>query len=234
MVRRHAGKLSRSAQSRTLRCHGDPALRVRVAGFRGRRSVPRRLSERNPEHLPADLQPQPRQHQPGQPPARPGTPGSSSRPLLRVHDPRRVTGTITGHCTFRDHGQLPDPRCTPGAVDPNVTQANLRMTICHPGYTKTVRPSASVTSRFKYEVAYPAYGEPHSKKTELDHLVSLELGGANDAANLWPEYPPTPNPKDTVENALHAAVCDGRVKLTAAQNAIARNWETAEQVLGLS
>ena len=62
--------------------------------------------------------------QPGTSPA--GAPGSSGRPLLRVHDPRRVTGTITGHCTFRDHGQLPDPRCTPGAVDPNVTQANLR------------------------------------------------------------------------------------------------------------
>src|SRR5213079_1491975 len=103
-----------------------------------------------------------------------GAQGSSGHPLLRVHDPRRVTGTITGHCTFRDHGRLPDPRCTPGAVDPNVTQANLRVTICHPGYTKTVRPSASVTSRFKYEVAYPAYREPHSKKTELDHLVSLE------------------------------------------------------------
>jgi len=154
--------------------------------------------------------------------------------LLRVHDPRRVTGTIAGHCAFRDHGRLPDPRCTPGAVDPNVTQGSLRSTICHPGYTKTVRPSASVTDRFKYEVAYPAYGQRHSKKTELDHLVSLELGGANDAANLWPEYPPTPNPKDKVENALHAAVCDGRVKLTAAQNAIATNWETAEQVLGLS
>jgi hypothetical protein len=158
----------------------------------------------------------------------------SGHPLLRVHDPRRVTGTLTGHCTVRDHGQLPDPRCTPGAVDPNVTQANLRVTICHPGYTKTVRPSASVTDRFKYEVAYPAYGEPHSAKTELDHLVSLELGGANDAANLWPETPPTPNPKDKVENALHAAVCDGRVKLAAAQNAIASDWETAERVLGLS
>ena len=163
-----------------------------------------------------------------------GAQGSSGHPLLRVHDPRRVTGTITGHCAFRDHGQLPDPRCTPGAVDPNVTQGNLRSTICHPGYTKTVRPSSSVTDRFKYEVVYPAYSEPKSKKTELDHLVSLELGGSNDAANLWPEYPPTPNPKDKVENALHAAVCDGRVKLTAAQNAIARNWETAEQVLGLS
>ena len=59
-------------------------------------------------------------------------------------------------------------------------------------------------------------------------------GGANDAANLWPEYPPTPNPKDKVENALHAAVCDGKVTLKAAQNAIASNWETAERNLGLS
>lgn len=159
---------------------------------------------------------------------------SSGHALLRVHDPRRVTGTMPAHCAFRDHGQLPDPRCTPGAVDPAVTQGNLRSTICHPGYTKTVRPSSSQTDKFKYEVSYPAYGEPHSTKTELDHLVSLELGGANDAANLWPEYPPTPNPKDKVENALHAAVCDGKVTLKAAQNAIAVNWETAERKLGLS
>jgi hypothetical protein len=159
---------------------------------------------------------------------------SSGHALLRIHDPRRVTGTIPAHCTFRDHQQLPDPRCTPGAVDPAVTQGNLRSTICHPGYTKTVRPSSSQTDRFKFEVVYPAYGEKHSKKTELDHLVSLELGGANDAANLWPEYPPTPNPKDKVENALHAAVCDGKVTLKAAQNAIAVNWETAERKLGLS
>jgi hypothetical protein len=160
--------------------------------------------------------------------------GTSHHALLRVHDPRRVTGTIHGHCTYRDHGQLPDPRCTPGSVDPAVTQGNLRLTICQPGYTKTVRPPASATSRFKYDVAYPAYGDRHSKKTELDHLVSLELGGSNDATNLWPESPPTPNPKDKVENALHAAICDGRVKLPAAQNAIASNWKTAEQVLGLS
>ncbi len=159
---------------------------------------------------------------------------ASGHALLRVHDPRRVTGTMPAHCTFRDHGQLPDPRCTPGAVDPVVTQGNLRSTICHPGYTKTVRPSSSQTDTFKYDVAYPAYSEPHSKRTELDHLVSLELGGANDAANLWPEYPPTPNPKDKVENALHAAVCDGKVTLKAAQNAIAANWETAERKLGLS
>ncbi len=161
-------------------------------------------------------------------------PAPSGHPLTRVHDPRRVTGAIQGHCTYQGGGQLPDPRCTPGSVDPAVTQANIRVTICRPGYTKTVRPSASQTDHFKYDVAYPAYGVPGSKKTELDHLVSLELGGSNDATNLWPESPPTPNPKDKVENALHAAVCDGRITLAEAQNAIASDWTTAENNLGIS
>ena len=151
--------------------------------------------------------------------------------LKKVHDPKHVTGTITGHCTYR--GQLPDPRCTPGSIDPAVTQANLRSTICRSGYTRTVRPPEAQTERFKFKVAYPAYGDPHSERTELDHLVSLELGGSNDATNLWPETPPTPNPKDKVENALNRAVCSGRVTLAAAQDAIASNWTTAEKKLGL-
>jgi hypothetical protein len=159
---------------------------------------------------------------------------STGNNLKKVHDPGRVTGTIYGHCAYRDNGQLPDPRCTPGSIDPAVTQANIGSTICRSGYTKTVRPSASDTDRFKFDVAYPAYGDPDSDKTELDHLVSLELGGSNDAANLWPESPPSPNPKDKVENALNAAVCDGRVTLAAAQAAIASDWLTAEQRLGLS
>ena len=153
--------------------------------------------------------------------------------LKKVHDPRHVTGTITGQCHYRDKGQLPDPRCTPGSIDPAVTQANLSSTICRSGYTRTVRPPESQTERFKFAVAYPAYGDPHSERTELDHLVSLELGGSNDATNLWPEYPPTPNPKDRIEAALNHAVCSGRVTLAAAQNAIARNWTTAEKTLGL-
>ena len=47
-------------------------------------------------------------------------------------------------------------------------------------------------------------------------------------------YPPTPNPIDRVVNTLNAAVCDGKVKLTAAQTAIAADWMTAEKKLGLS
>lgn len=150
-----------------------------------------------------------------------------------VHDPGRVTGTVTGTCHYRDAGRLPDPRCTPGAIDPAVTQADIHKTICVSGYTKKVRPPSEETDRFKYDVAYVAYGTPRGEHTELDHLVSLELGGSNDAANLWPEYPPTPNPKDKVENALHRAVCEGRVSLAAAQRAIASDWTTAEATLGL-
>jgi hypothetical protein len=161
-------------------------------------------------------------------------PAPAGHGLKQVHDPGRVTGTLEGRCTYRDNGQLPDPRCTPGSIDPAVTQANIHATICKSGYTKTVRPPASETDRFKFDVAYPAYGDPDADKTELDHLVSLELGGSNDAANLWPESPPSPNPKDKVENALHAAVCDGEITLAAAQNAVASDWLTAESKLGIS
>jgi hypothetical protein len=63
------------------------------------------------------------------------------------------------------------------------------------------------------------------------HLVSLELGGArNDPRNLWPELNPThpgPNPKDALENHLHAQVCDGTMRLAAAQLTIARHWVSA-------
>jgi hypothetical protein len=155
--------------------------------------------------------------------------------LLKVHDPLHVTYSLHfTSCTFGDGGQLPDPKCTPGAIDPSVTQSNLRSTICEKGgYTTKVRPSASDTNKAKFKVAYPAYGVAHSKKSELDHLVSLELGGSNDIANLWPEVGKLPNPKDKVENDLHAAVCAGDVSLIAAQQAIASNWQTAESRLGV-
>lgn len=153
--------------------------------------------------------------------------------LLAVHDPGEVTGTLTGPCRTRDHGMLPDPSCTPGAIDPAVTQANIGSTICRTGYSESVRPPESQTEAFKWHVAEPAYGQHHISG-ELDHLVSLELGGANDARNLWVEAGPIPNPKDTVEDALHHAVCDGRITLRAAQQEIARNWIKAGAALGLS
>lgn len=43
----------------------------------------------------------------------------------------------------------PNPRLTPGAVDPRVTQANIRETICVRGYTKAVRPPQQFTHDLK-------------------------------------------------------------------------------------
>ena len=149
-----------------------------------------------------------------------------------VHDPGRVTGTVPSGCHVLP-GPRPDPRCTPGGIDPGVTQANIHSTICVPGYTAKVRPPASETDALKWRM-YVAYSIQAGTASELDHLDPLELGGDNDTANLWIEAGTIPNKKDAVEGALNRAVCDGRVSLAAAQAAIVTNWTTAEQQLGLS
>ena len=124
---------------------------------------------------------------------------------------------------------LPDGNCTPGAIDPGVTQGNIHSTICVSGYTDTVRPSTSYTNPVKvWQIAQ--YGWTGSTSDyEEDHLIPLELGGnPTDAHNLWPEPYAEPNgarDKDKVENALHAKVCSGQVALADAQNEIATNWE---------
>ncbi|WP_410570577.1 hypothetical protein [Amycolatopsis sp. cmx-4-61] len=155
-----------------------------------------------------------------------GTPPTSSADAL-VPTP--------GSCTLghRDGQDLPDTHCTPGTVNSQVTQATIDTTICQPGWTKTVRPPTSVTNKIKQQIDV-AYGLPADTKGELDHLISLELGGApSDPANLWVEPGKIPNPKDTVENKLHAVVCSELVPLTTAQRAIARNWVTAFDDAGL-
>jgi hypothetical protein len=128
-------------------------------------------------------------------------------------------------------GALPDRRCTPGASDPRVTPANIDGTICRRGYSKGVRPRTSVTRPIKRE-RIAAYGLPSDPRLyELDHLVSLELGGATaNPANLWPEpYASRGGAriKDRLENRLHSLVCRHEVRLREAQRAIAADWVRA-------
>jgi hypothetical protein len=134
------------------------------------------------------------------------------------------------HARGRGPGSLPDPHCTPGAIDPAVTRRNLDRTICRSGYSESVRPPESVTETEK-RASLRAYGDRRPlHEYEYDHLVSLELGGArNDPRNLWPEPGASPNPKDALENRLHARVCRGKMKLAAAQLAIARDWVAANR-----
>lgn len=119
----------------------------------------------------------------------------------------------------------PDPSCTPGTLNPAVTQATIHKTICVSGWTDRVRPPERITEQEKAR-SMAAYGDTGSMEGyEYDHLVPLELGGAtNDPRNLWPEPGASPNPKDAVEDALRREVCDGRTTLARAQRQIATNW----------
>ncbi|WP_138418744.1 hypothetical protein [Sinomonas gamaensis] len=146
---------------------------------------------------------------------------------------------------------LPDPKCTPGAVDSAVTQANLKETVCRKGgYTSSVRPPVTLTDPAKLKIM-AAYGIPASdaSKYELDHLEPLTIGGASDVRNLWPDplslIHSTPssyvhnesqwtkssqdegfaaNDKDVVESKARTAVCSGAANLDAVQKVFSIDW----------
>jgi hypothetical protein len=129
------------------------------------------------------------------------------------------------------HAHLPkaDAGCTPGLADPAVTQQNIRSTICVSGYTATVRPPAAYTDTLKLAQMkqYGFVGNPSD--FEEDHLIALELGGdPRDPRNLWPQPRRSINglaeSKDQQENALHRAVCNGTLTLTAAQAQLQADW----------
>lgn len=114
----------------------------------------------------------------------------------------------------------PNGSLTPGAILPVTKQQ-----VCQPDYTSSVR---DVTDTTKNEV-FAEYGITYhpAGAYEIDHFVSLELGGSNDITNLWPE-PALPVPgfhqKDLVEDYLHKQVCSGRITLQQAQQEISTDW----------
>ncbi len=130
------------------------------------------------------------------------------------------------NCTIEN--ALPDPDCSPGAIFPNITKDD----ICTSGYTKKVRDVSSATKK----KVYVMYGMPYppQEEYEVDHIISLELGGSNEISNLWPEAAePRPgfHEKDKVENYLHKQVCEGKISLSEAQRLINREWVQVYQSL---
>jgi hypothetical protein len=111
-----------------------------------------------------------------------------------------------------------NPALTPGALNPDVTQATIGSTICVSGWTRTVRPPSSYTHALKVR-QMREYGETGSTRDyQEDHFISLELGGApTDPRNLWPEPEPRAREVDRIENELNDAVCSGRLTLREAR-----------------
>jgi hypothetical protein len=160
----------------------------------------------------------------------PGTPqpGPSSTPQSGTPSSGNSLGQRTKTADCVSSNALPDPACTPGAIFPDATKDQ----ICTPGYSSQVR---NVPDSVKNQ-AYAEYGilSHATGQYEVDHLISLELGGSNDIANLWPE-PADPRPgfheKDKVENYLHDQVCNGSMSLQDAQYKIANDWFTVYKTL---
>lgn len=116
---------------------------------------------------------------------------------------------------------LPNSKLTPGAVDPNATVKKL----CTSGYTSTVR---DVSLSLKKKV-FQLYGlNPKADRYEVDHLISLELGGSNDIRNLWPQsittQPYNAKKKNALENKLNDLICKKKITLKQAQDEIRMDW----------
>jgi hypothetical protein len=127
----------------------------------------------------------------------------------------------------------PDLSITPGVAASDVTQDNIKTTICVAGFTAPPRrPPSSYTDPLKVK-GFDEYGlSDHNKSDyEEDHLISLELGGdPRDPKNLWPEPYKASIPdggaryKDKVEKYLNGQICHGKMTLADAQKAIVRDW----------
>ena len=130
-----------------------------------------------------------------------------------------------------DAGSLPDPRLTPGAINPAVTEETMDVTICIRGWTRTIRPPADYTEALKRrQIREYGYGDRRLRSYEEDHLIPLDVGGSpDDPRNLWPEPRQAADGwnadrKDPLEAVLVRLVCEGRVPLRDAQRAMATNW----------
>lgn len=175
------------------------------------------------------------------------TPPTTSTVLQSRAPTRHPAGSVAVQALV-----LPGPPLHPGAIDPTWT----KKTLCAPSFrTSSVRPPTSYTGPLKQlelggggtitrnGATYTVVGE-HLPGTvsdyELDHLISLELGGnPQDPRNLWMEpwerrgqrLAPTgtgAEAKDVVENRLHREVCAGTISLSQAQHDIATDWTTAK------
>jgi hypothetical protein len=130
----------------------------------------------------------------------------------------------------------PNSAVTPGALNPSVTQANIKDNVCKANWTTTVRPTVTYTNKLKatqlattYKSFVVIYGAD-AKNYEEDHLISLQLGGSpTDPKNLWPEpyVGDNAHKKDVVETALKRLICSGGIKLSDAQKAISTDWVAA-------
>lgn len=132
-------------------------------------------------------------------------------------------------------GDLPDLNLTPGATDPEVSEANIKESICrvtHFTWEEGHMPPPSFMESVKKEqLKLYGFTDGDTKHYFMDHLIPLSLGGnPTDLKNIWPQQLITKwsaRRKDYLEEILHDKVCKGEVTLKDAQEQIRTNWVEA-------
>lgn len=114
---------------------------------------------------------------------------------MRLFSSRLFIGLIAVNCTLHD--------------------------ICTPGYTATIRPPTSYTTKLKLTQMQALHLPGDPSQYEEDHIISLELcGDPKDPRNLTPERWDRARRKDVLETQFHRAVCRGEMTLESAQRQI--------------
>ncbi len=148
----------------------------------------------------------------------------ASKAMASEHHRRHSAAHGSRIAAAQEDRRYPDRAKTPGDV-----LAVTASDVCVRGYSKKVR---NVPIDVKRKV-YSEYGVTYVRgQDEVDHLVSLELGGSNSIKNLWPEpYNDrsgwSARVKDGEEDKLHELVCAGKIPLKQAQKDIATDWIAA-------
>jgi len=117
----------------------------------------------------------------------------------------------------------PNPQLTPGVTLP-ITEADL----CRRQPVPKTRAMGTLVGKKVFE----QYGirNPEPRLYEMDYLIDPDLGGADDARNLWPQpYSALWNAhvKDALEEHLRELVCTNQVTLAEAQRDISTDWISA-------
>ena len=148
-------------------------------------------------------------------------------PHVRAVKPTATTSPSSKTARRRTYPNIPAADLPRRPLTPGIALAVSRARVCTSGYASGARDVSDAEKAAVYErygVAWVPYAH------EVDHLISLELGGSNVIRNLWPEpYAGRwgARTKDVLENRLHDLVCEGRLSLASAQRQESRDWVAA-------
>lgn len=136
-----------------------------------------------------------------------------------------------GRLVWADSEDLPNTAITPGDLMKDANGSPI-------GRPKVKTSEIRAVTKAEAQAVFEEYHIPlnHRNGTdyEIDHLVSLVLGGSNDIKNLWPQSRDRSKKwnaweKDKLEAHLMRLVDSGAVPVQEAEQAIATNWIEAYQ-----